>query len=294
MSDYSRYYAVLRVTDDVDWTALRSRYKRLIGQWHPDRFPAEGPERELAEEHSKQITIAYQALERYYRDHGVLPPLEDPTPAVDSAAGAARGSASGAGTMAGAPRQESARKPPGRRQRTFIVLCSVVMASFAAYHYSDHYSDEGARALFETSADHASRENRAETPSSRSDDAQPSTGITEGSTLGEVYAIQGIPTLTEGDTWHYGKSTIRFAQGKVVSWTQHPDNPLRIARDQPIELREGVFDVGSSKDEVRLIQGTPVSETGTVWDYGTSRVYFEHNRVVRWESSPLQPLHVPR
>lgn len=290
MSDYSRHYAVLKVTHDIDWTALRARYKRLIGQWHPDRFPAQGSERELAEEHSKQITIAYQALERYYRDNGVLPPLEAPKPAVDPAVNVARGAASAAGTMAGVPGRESAKPVAGRRQRTFIMFCSIVMASFAAYHYSD----EGARAVFGTSADSASRENRTEASSSRSDDAQLSGGITEGSTLGEVYAIQGIPTLTEGDTWHYGKSTIRFAQGKVVSWTQHPDNPLRIARDQPIELREGVFDVGSSKDEVRLIQGTPVSETETVWDYGTSRVYFEHNRVVRWESSPLQPLHVPR
>jgi hypothetical protein len=67
---------------------------------------------------------------------------------------------------------------------------------------------------------------------------------------------------------------------------------LRIARDQPIELRDGVFDIGSTKDEVRSVQGTPVTETETVWDYGPSRVYFEHNRVVRWEASPLQPLHV--
>ena len=289
MSDYSRHYAVLRVTHDIDWKALRARYKRLIGQWHPDRFPAHGSERELAEEHSKQITTAYQALERYYRDHGVLPPMERPQAAPDPVAGVARDAAPTTGTMADVPARGPAKPVPGRRQRTFIVLCSIVMASFAAYHYSD----EGARALFATNADSASLDRRSEAPP-RNDDTLQSGGITEGSTLGEVYALQGIPTLTEGDTWHYGKSTIRFAQGKVVSWTQHPDNPLRIARDQPVELREGVFNVGSSKDEVRLIQGTPVSESETVWDYGTSRVYFEHNRVVRWEASPLQPLHVPR
>src|SRR5215813_147848 len=76
MNDYSRHYAVLGATHSTDWKALRARYKRLIGLWHPDRFPADASERELAEERSKQITIAYQALERYYRDHGVLPPME--------------------------------------------------------------------------------------------------------------------------------------------------------------------------------------------------------------------------
>jgi hypothetical protein len=163
------------------------------------------------------------------------------------------------------------------------------MASYAAYHYSD----EGPRAHHGTGADIHLQEATSEAPHPASDAPQ-SGGISTGSTLGEVYTIQGIPTVAQGDTWHYGKSSIRFEHGKVVSWTQHPDNPLRIARNQPVELRDGVFDIGSSKDEVRSIQGTPVSETETVWDYGTSRVYFEHNRVVRWEASPLQPLRVPR
>lgn len=289
MSDYSRHYAVLRITHDIDWTTLRARYKRLIGQWHPDRFPATGSERELAEEHSKQITVAYQALERYYQDHGVLPPLERPTKAGASAASAADKVPPPSGTGTGGPIHELAKAAPGRRQRVFIVLCSVVMASYAAYHYSD----EATRAHREAGADTHVQETRSGAARRTSDFPQAG-GISPGSTPGEVYAIQGIPTLTQGDTWHYGKSSIRFEHGKVVSWTQHPDNPLRIARNQPVELRDGVFDIGSSKEEVRSIQGTPVSETETVWDYGTSRVYFEHNRVVRWEASPLQPLHVPR
>lgn len=288
MSDYSRYYAVLRITHDIDWTALRARYRHLIGQWHPDRFPADGSERELAEEHSKQITVAYQALERYYHDHGVLPPLEHSTKIGASAASIADNVRPTAGSGTGAPTHGLSKPAPGRRQRVLIVLCSVFMASYAAYHYSD----EVTRTRRETSADTRLQETNSEA-AHRASGLPQSGGISAGSTLGEVYAIQGIPTLTQGDTWHYGKSSIHFEHGKVVSWTQNPDNPLRIARDQPVELRDGVFDIGSSKDEVRSIQGTPVSETEAVWDYGTSRVYFEHNRVVRWEASPLQPLRVP-
>jgi len=289
MSDYSRYYAALRITHDIDWTALRARYRRLIGQWHPDRFPVEGSERELAEEHSKEITIAYQALERYYRDHGVLPPLEHSTRGGGSTASVGDNVRPTVGTGHDAPAQELAKPAPGRRQRVFLVLCSIVMASYAAYYYSD----EGTRGHRGTGADIRLQKSTSET-AHRASDLPQWGGISAGSTLGDVYAIQGIPTLTEGDTWYYGKSSIRFEQGKVVSWTEHPDTPLRIARNQPVELRDGIFDIGSSKDEVRSIQGTPVSETETVWDYGTSRVYFEHNRVVRWEASPLQPLRVPR
>jgi hypothetical protein len=113
-----------------------------------------------------------------------------------------------------------------------------------------------------------------------------------GSTVGEVYAVQGIPTSTQGETWQYGKSQIRFAHGKVISWNQHPDNPLRLARDQPVRIQDGIFGMGSSKDDVLAIQGTPVTETDTVWDYGLSRVHFINNRVAHWEESPMQPLHV--
>jgi DnaJ-like protein len=294
MNDHSHHYAILGVSPDTEWKALRARYKRLIGQWHPDRYPTDASAREMAEEHSKQITIAYQALERYYRDHGVLPPTEPATIGADSGATVrpadaapvrARGAAdTGAGDATG---YEPVQRPTGRRRGVLILLSALIVAAYGAYRYGEEASEAGAAA-------EAARLEEAADPEPRTENPRESGGISAGSTLGDVYAVQGIPTSTQGDTWHYGKSSIRFAQGKVVSWTQHPDNPLRIARDQPIELREGLFDVGSTKDEVRSIQGTPVTESESVWDYGPSRVYFEHNRVVRWEASPLQPLRVPR
>jgi len=74
MDDYSASYATLGVDPDTDWQTLRRRYKRLIGQWHPDRFSGDTASAEIAEERSKQITIAYQTLWKYRRQHGVLPP----------------------------------------------------------------------------------------------------------------------------------------------------------------------------------------------------------------------------
>src|SRR5258706_1353483 len=76
MHDYSNCYATLGVTPDPDWVTLRARYKRLMVQWHPDRFSADAPGKAIAEERSKQITLAYKALEKYRRDHGALPPIE--------------------------------------------------------------------------------------------------------------------------------------------------------------------------------------------------------------------------
>ena len=288
MPDYSDCYAALGLTHDTDWETLRAHYRRLIGQWHPDRFSADAGRKDLAEERSKQITLAYQALEKYRRAHGVLPPMEPAASAVgaqrptrDPSPVSVRASSKvHAETHAkGGTVREPALK---RRRRAAIALPALIAGLYVAYLWAP-----------DDTADSADSPGAA-TPAPVAENPPDAGGISTGSTLGEVYAIQGIPTLTEGDTWHYGKSRIRFAQGKVISWKEHPDNPLHISRDQFVQLQDRYFEVGSSKDDVRAIQGPPVTETDTVWDYAPSRVYFEQNRVARWTESPLQPLRVRR
>jgi outer membrane protein assembly factor BamE (lipoprotein component of BamABCDE complex) len=290
MHDYSNCYATLGVTPDTDWVTLRTRYKRLIGQWHPDRFSADAAGKTIAEERSKQITLAYKSLEKYRRTHGVLPPIE--LAAVDAQrpeAGSVFRRPSSTdrtetSTVGGAVRGRTKRKP-GSPLRVAIVLSSLLVALYLAYPSRDATAPDDA-------ADGAHPGSAATQAPPLAENPRESGGVSVGLTLGEVYAVQGVPTFTEGDTWYYGRSQIRFAQGKVISWIEHPESPLRIAREQAFQLRERRFDVGSTKDEVRAIQGAPVTETETVWDYVPSRVYFERNRVVRWEESPMQPLRV--
>src|SRR5215831_9622710 len=128
MPEYSRYYAVLETTPDTSWSMLRARYRRLIGQWHPDRFSGDASEQKVAEERSKQITIAYRALEQYYRAHGVLPPLEtaavpeetQPAP-PDAAVNFEAAQAPGAGAFD--PVEPVRRK--GRKRRVLIALSAI-------------------------------------------------------------------------------------------------------------------------------------------------------------------------
>ncbi len=56
--------------------------------------------------------------------------------------------------------------------------------------------------------------------------------------------------------------------------------------------RSQSFAVGSTKDEVRRIQGTPSKATDSVWYYGRSEVYFVGDRVVGWSAAPGDPLKV--
>jgi len=295
MDDYSAFYAALGVDPDTDWETLRRHYRRLMGQWHPDRFSGDTASREIAEERSKQITIAYQALWKYKRQNGVLPPRK-PAMGEMGAPGPRRHARpvpdgvrsnnhakTGAIAATGSPLSKDG---PGRRRRVALALFVVIPALYFADRYAGPMAPDDRQPTNDLNRPDTATQAPAESP------RRELGWIWIGSTLGEVYAAQGIPTLTQGDTWHYGKSQIHFAQGKVISWSQHPDNPLRIARDQPVRMQEGTFEVGSTKDEVRAIQGTPITETETVWDYGPSRVHFKSNRVIRWEESPMQPLRV--
>ncbi len=50
--------------------------------------------------------------------------------------------------------------------------------------------------------------------------------------------------------------------------------------------------IGSSKDDVVRIQGTPDEIGDTKWRYGASNLYFEKDKVTKWDISPLSPLKV--
>jgi len=296
MPDYASFYAILGVTSETDWKTLRARYKRLIGQWHPDRFSADPTDREIAEERSKQITIAYQALDRYRRDHGELPPAAPAEPAGDEKTSTRDADArfdrasftahaKAASTDAGAA--ELAKRKPRRGHRAGIALAAVIGVVYFGYHFIEAWAPGDA-------IEHVDEPDVAPQPPPVAENPRESDSISNGSTFGEVYTIQGVPTLTQGDTWYYGKSKIHFSQGRVISWDEHLDNPLRIDHHYAVHSDDRYFRIGSTKDEVRAIQGAPVVETDAVWYYAPSRVYFRNDRVVRWENSPAQPLKVPR
>jgi hypothetical protein len=46
------------------------------------------------------------------------------------------------------------------------------------------------------------------------------------------------------------------------------------------------FTIGSSRDEVLAVQGTPTTFSEDRFAYGRSEVFFQNHRVVRWKSDP--------
>jgi hypothetical protein len=51
-------------------------------------------------------------------------------------------------------------------------------------------------------------------------------------------------------------------------------------------IQPNYFAIGSTKEEVISVQGTPTEESGSVWRYGRSEVRFAGVRVCGWRSSP--------
>ena len=124
--------------------------------------------------------------------------------------------------------------------------------------------------------------------------AAPPTGktyFTVGSTQEEVVVIQGTPTSLTETRYDYGRSSIYFAEGRVMRWYSSPLNPLKAELAAP-PTDKTHFTVGSTKEEVAAIQGTPASFTKTRYDYGRSSVYFIDDRVTHWNNSPQNPLKV--
>jgi hypothetical protein len=122
----------------------------------------------------------------------------------------------------------------------------------------------------------------------------PGAFVTLGSTSDEVLHAHGTPTRIENDRWYYGFSEIHFKDGRVSGFDNYFGN-LKIqmlpssaaaastassaadAGEKP--ATPAFFTIGSSRDEVLAVQGTPSSVQGNLWSYGFSSVMFRDGKV---------------
>jgi hypothetical protein len=113
--------------------------------------------------------------------------------------------------------------------------------------------------------------------------------ITVGSTKDEVIALQGTPTEASDDKLVYGKSELYLKDGIVTGWRIDPNAPtmrVKLWPTSPVDTEPGYFAVGSTRDFVLAVQGTPTAFSQDKFEYGGSIVYFQNNRVVSWKNDP--------
>ena len=133
----------------------------------------------------------------------------------------------------------------------------------------------------------------AKTAGSRSTSSQPAprviySYITVGSTKAEVLDQVGAPTASTNDKLVYGQSELYFKNDAVTGWKIAAANPIRVKLwpESAVDPSLASFTVGSTRDEVLIVQGTPTAFSDDKFEYGTSEVYFQNHRVVRWKSDP--------
>lgn len=297
--NFLKNYHVLGISPGATWKQLRQAYKKLVNTWHPDRFQQDGRQKRLAEEKTKEITQAYMELAEYHRNFGVLPlAAEERKPSVAEVS-APNNEATHETVPQAAPGEnystvasEGTDSDRSSLRRPRVVMVAVLIASLYLIWLALP-AERTEPPVFGSQDNPRATDSRASSipDNANRDDER----FSVGSSLGDVYAIQGVPTRTEDDIWHYGNSKVYFSKGKVVRWEESMDSPLQVDIIHSYNApKTEYFGRGSSKGEVQGVQGAPDRDNGDTWDYGLSRVYFEHDRVTDWRESPINPLKVRR
>ncbi|HYW04938.1 MAG TPA: J domain-containing protein [Gammaproteobacteria bacterium] len=271
----ARCYRLLGVDPPCSWAEVRRAYRREIRRCHPDRAGRDAPARVRADRQSAEINRAYDVLRRYYRNHGVLPEVAPDR--VRSATPA----------------------PVRRRSRRRYVLAAAAGAATLVWLIHHQPPPSSPRAVVDAATPGPDQRGQ---PAPRPEIADaPHFGA--GSSVGDVFDIEGVPGRVIGDTWYYGPSWVRFSHGEVIAWHSEPQHPLQsdpaypldygdapTRRGRLVHARHWGFTVGSSAAEVYAVQGPPDVKRDGQWRYGASRVYFHDGRVTGWYSDPARPL----
>lgn len=252
MDTHEACYKTLELAPGATFAEVKRAYRTLVKRWHPDRFAADAERQQQALERFYAITSAYATLRAMHAVSGVT-------------------------------------SPPARWWRQRIVSwagvgagCLGVAALLLVGLWVFPFTPQQPAPLFSL----ASR------PGVVAQSLYKPEHITIGSTQDDVLTIQGTPTWATDRMWEYSGSRLYFTAGRVTGWEIWPASPLKVQLLPaiPSDPVPAFFTVGSTKDEVLAVQGTPTRVTERLWEYSMSRVVFTDNRVTRWEVWPGSPL----
>lgn len=135
---------------------------------------------------------------------------------------------------------------------------------------------------------------RVRAVSSKPCDSDSSNHFTLGSSRDQVICAQGTPSRVDGNRWYYGLDVIRFKHDVVAEYSNSYGRlKVQMVPGTRTDRRRGsCFRIGSNKDEVLSLQGTPMEVHNNTWYYFFSDVQFSNDRV-RWVNDPTGQLNFP-
>ena len=281
-------FRALGLEPGAEVSEVKQAYRRLAKKWHPDRHHLESYEtRALAEKRFMEIDGAYRRIERSWEK--------------DSQSRHQHADFNGTRPAAAKPRADfrSKRRPRfrARFQPTRLPLSAAV---FILLLFVTLVSDIGpdrpvrVRKLVKrrpsTATAHRAAQPQTTIPHRTSPPALPKAGpvvnsFTLGSSFYEVFDIQGKPTRIQGDTWVYGLSMVYFKNGRVRGYNNF-DGSLRVKMQPPVQADRSLdhITIGSTRQQVLQVQGTPSRIEGNRWYYGYAEVIFEDGLVKGYDN----------
>jgi hypothetical protein len=112
--------------------------------------------------------------------------------------------------------------------------------------------------------------------------------VTVGLTKDEVISVMGSPVSSSANALLFRNAAFYFHNGAVVGWKVNPALiPLHVKlwpTGHP-DPRASNFSIGSSKNDVIAVQGTPTLLSENKLAYGASEVFLEGGRVIGWNDN---------
>ncbi len=245
---------------------IKDAYRTLAKVWHPDRFPGDEGLRVKAEEKLKEINSAYQLLtttEAGYASSEASRSASRPEESQQATAAApGRATYQRPKTSQYDAPFATKRHPSQKRLAAIAVAILIAIGTWTYFRYGRIASpvDDAPRQAIAKSAVppgdiDRSGQKKKPSPAQATNDSRPA-------------------EKTGGQTRANAKKS------EMASLVVYPDEDPQVP----------YFTVGSTKNDVVRVQGTPSSLTGNVFRYGLSEVYFKNGRVESWHIDPSSPL----
>lgn len=294
---------------------VRRAYRELVKKWHPDRHHSKNYEaRALAEKKFREIDEAYKRIAAKRKETPRSERSADPSPSPGNTQ-RAQHSQTKARVSPAAWSWSKILSPISKRIKIiWPALLLLITAAYIFIQLSSYLHDKAVitenrapqnndNSLIQKDAnpeqslvtpvpqkpgDLTSPSSPAPLPPQllQPQPAAPNTFFTLGSATSEVLKAQGSPSRIQGQTWIYGLSEVHFTNGRVSRFNNF-DGSLHI---QMLPGSSGDHNppdhitLGSSEDEVLLVQGTPTRVEGDRWFYGFAEVKFKKGNLVEYDN----------
>ena len=297
IDNLSDCYRILDLEPGATMAEVKSSYRELVKVWHPDRFPNDPKFQKRGADKLKQINSAYERISK----GGVTQPHRSPpaaeanapqaenrtpqaekkAPQVEKTAHSTGTASSRNGTQQEFPPQSpySSRKPtsPSKENQgirflqivAVIVIFIVVMAVLSDDHSQRQSKDPSP----------PSTTFQPESPRAIANTVNPSRQVPTNADF--QTAQPNISPMQDKRIPDYALVPMRNVASKLPTAISARAQAPTANSSQSVHSN-GFFTIGSDKDEVLSVQGTPSQMNDNEFSYAYSSVRFRDGRVIAW------------